>query len=168
MAKKESKAIDYFKEIMFNRYGISSFIHENGIMYSLTNGVTILTIPEQILWDEIIEDEELKSMMTPLNPEDSNFKLVQEMMRYADDIDGNSWFGLDADKLFNNNVINIDVLTYGYSVPISRGLFPKMRKAEYSQFSYRIFLEPRTVLALKKKWKAPTTCFTTIRPFLLV
>ncbi|MCM1215425.1 MAG: hypothetical protein NC548_13010 [Lachnospiraceae bacterium] len=157
MAKKKlpsiEDALELFKQVM-TRSSLSNYVYVNNTMLTKSpKGYSVVIIPEQELWNKIIEDESLKSDMRELDEDNQNDAAQKELIVYGDQINDNGWIEADPNVLFAGKVFKIKIHGFEYEIPINRDLLPlKLRKAEYNNIAYRVFTAPSVVLALKKKF----------------
>lgn len=164
MAEKNT-AVDYFKEIMFTRYGAKTFIQANAKLYTNIGGISIVCVPDHVLWEQLADDEYMKEFVREYDPVKDDPEIL-EILSYADDLETNLWIGLNSDDMYDGKIINININGLNYAIPIGKGLFPRLRKAEYNGFAYRVFFKnQKIILVLKKRWKAAGCGFTTLRGF---
>lgn len=157
MAKKKLPSIEdvleSFRNVM-TRSSLSSYVYVDYKLLSKSpKGYSILIIPDQELWNQILNDEEFKSNMTELNPEDPDTEAQKELFIYGEDPTSDGWIEADPEILFKGKVFKIKIHGFEYEIPINRDLLPlKLRKAEYNNISYRVFTSPNVVLALRKRF----------------
>ena len=157
MAKKKlpsiEDALESFRNVM-TRSSLSSYVYVDSKLLSKSpKGYSILIIPDQELWNQILNDEEFKSNMTELNPEDPDTEAQKELFIYGEDLTSDGWIEADPEILFKGKVFKIKIHGFEYEIPINRDLLPlKLRKAEYNNISYRVFTSPNVVLALRKRF----------------
>ena len=157
MAKKKlpsiEDALESFRNVM-TRSSLSSYVYVDYKLLSKSpKGYSILIIPDQELWNQILNDEEFKSNMTELNPEDPDTEAQKELFIYGEDQTSDGWIEADPEILFKGKVFKIKIHGFEYEIPINRDLLPlKLRKAEYNNISYRVFTSPNVVLALRKRF----------------
>lgn len=172
MASKKQPSIDdalsYFKDVM-KRSNIIEFKHVNSMIHAVNaKDVSVIIVPDQLLWNAIIEDEELKSHMDELDISKPENSIIQEKFTYAQDLNGNSWIEINGETMYAGEMVNITIDGFKYEIPVNKGLFPtRLKKAEYNNFAYRIYTQPRLALVLKKKFEGPieNTSFSIIRAF---
>ena len=177
MAKKNQPSIEdaikSFKEVM-QRASLSNYYYVGNVIISKNNdGNTILVIPEQLLWDKLIEDETWKTESNfrepdVTKPQEANLSSWAE---YGKDLEAD-WFPIDIDAdLYTGKVFKIKINGYEYKISINRDLMPmKLKKTEYEGVSYKVFLKPLQVLAVKKKFEGVVDGggFTIIRLFQII
>lgn len=164
-----------FKDVA-RRATLSDYIMVNRRMISKTNKERkVLIIPEDQLFDAIINDEELKKNIRELDITNPNEAALQQIFRFGDNLDDHGWIEVDPEPIYKGKVKNIEVnKTFEYTIPIHRNLLPlKLKKSEYNNISYRIFIQTSPAelcIALKKKFEFPLDgCgFTLMRVFKII
>lgn len=157
MAKKKlpsiEDALESFRNVM-TRSSLSSYVYVNSEMLSKTpKGYSVLIIPDQELWNQIIKDSEFQVQMKELDMESPEANAQRELFTYGENISSEGWIEADPDILFKGKVFKIKIHGFEYEIPINRDLLPlKLRKAEYNNISYKVFTSPNVVLALKKRF----------------
>lgn len=176
MAKKKVPSVDdaikIFKDAM-QRASLSDYLYVNKTLFSTNpKGNSIVIIPDQSLWENLIDDPEIKDHLKEINPENTEHYEKLQLLPYAENIDGDMWTNIDAEVLFRGKLFRISVKGFEYELPINKGLLPmKLRKAEYNNISYHVFTKPNIVLSLKKRFDFPAIeeCgFTMIRMFQVI
>jgi len=161
-------ALESFKNVM-TRSSLSNYVHVNTRMLSKSpKGYSVLIIPDQQLWDLIIEDETLHPNMKELDLTDPKEAEMNELFVYGDDLENKCWIEADPLVLLSGKVFKIKIHGFEYEIPINRDLLPlKLRKAEYNNIMYRVFTNPNVVLGLKKRFNSPVEGggFTIMRLF---
>ena len=152
MAKKAPDPIAVFKDMM-TRSQIEDFALYNGILMGKTaKKASIMIIPDKPLLIELLEDEDLKKHITMFDETD-DIDNDKEKFIYAEDISSDKWMDIDSTALYNGEVLSIGVDGLSYKVPLNKGLFPmKFRKAEFTDFAYKISITNNIKLLLKKKF----------------
>lgn len=152
MAKKAPDPIAVFKDMMV-RSQIEDFALYNGILMGKTaKKASIMIIPDKPLLIELLEDEDLKKHITMFDETD-DIDNDKEKFIYAEDISSDKWMDIDSTALYNGEVLSIGVDGLSYKVPLNKGLFPmKFRKAEFTDFAYKISITNNIKLLLKKKF----------------
>lgn len=166
-------ALKSFKNVM-ERAFLNEYIYMNKTLISKSNGKKefyVLIIPEQELWNKIVEDPELDVKELDVNNPEQ--QLLLQKISYADSLDDIGWVEIDIDKFYKGDIINIRPEGFEYNIPINKSLLPlKLRKAEYNNLSYRIFKgnNNTSIIALKKKFESKVEgCnYTLIRLFQIV
>lgn len=158
MAKKKEPSIDdaikSFKDIM-KRAELSKFIYENNKMISQNKaGKSILIIVNQPLWGKLIDDPDFKSNIKELDLNKESEIKLQSLFKYGGELD-EGWLDIDIDVIYKGDIFEVNIDGFDYKLPIHRNLIPlKLRKAEYNNIKYKVFLNPN-VLAIKKKFEFP-------------
>lgn len=159
-----------FREII-QRSGISQIEFENGIMYGRnSNNASVIIAPGKELWSVIQNDEEMKSMMQPLDATSDLSKRVAMVMGIVTE-NSNDWIDLDTDTLYKGKIIKISVDGFEYDITINRDMLPlKLKKAEYNNIRYRIRLMGDPILIVQKEFKqVPPDCdYTMSRVFQII
>lgn len=186
LAKKKvpsiEDAIELFKETMI-RVSLASYYQVNNILLSINNDQNkILIIPDPELWEEMwsnrgVEDIEEFKKSDPLFrvkelditvPEEYEF---QQWFQYGENLVDN-WIPIDLkEDLFTGKIFKINIKGYEYDIPINRELMPiKLKKSEFENISYRVFLKPLPILSIKKRFDFPIEgCgFTLMRLFQII
>ena len=159
MARKKipsmEEALNIFKDVM-TRASLKNYVYVNNIMISKNpKDQSVLIIPDQELWKVIMEDAELSKDIRALNPENPDDSHNIQISSYAEDLN-EGWFDIDLQVMYVGSLFRIKVDGLEYRIPINKSLIPlKLRKAEYNNISYRVFLSPDKVLAVKKKFDYP-------------
>lgn len=177
MAKKKEPSVQdalaVFKDVA-HRATLSDYFMVNRRMVSKTDkDRKVLIIPGDQLFDAIINDEELSKCIKELNINNPDEAALQEIFKFGDDLESPAWIEIDPEPLYKGRVKNVEVHDkFEYTIPIHRNLLPlKLKKAEYNNISYRIFIKISSVIelsiAVKKKFDFPLEgCgFTMIRVF---
>lgn len=158
MAKKKEPTVDdalkSFKDIM-NRAELSKFIYVNNKMISQNKaGKSILIIVNQILWSKLIDDPEFKANIKELDLSKESESKLQPLFKYGDELE-DGWINVDTDIIYKGDIFEVKINGFDYKLPIHRNLIPlKLRKAEYNNIKYKVFLNPNT-LGIKKKFEFP-------------
>lgn len=166
-------AVKIFKDVM-NRASLEKFIYLNKTLISQFSNSKkefyVLILPQQELWNKLIEDHELNIKELDVSDKDQ-YKLLQKIS-YANDITDEAWIELDSEKFYKGQIINIRPEGFEYDIPVNKELLPfKLRKAEYNNISYKIFIKNNSfVIALKKYFepKLDECGFTIIRLFQII
>lgn len=166
-------AVKTFKDVM-TRASLENYLYVNKTLISQFSNSKkefyVLIVPEQELWNKLIEDTELNIKELDVNNKDQ-YNLLQKMS-YVNDLTNEAWIELDSEKFYKGEIINIRPEGFEYNIPINKELLPfKLRKAEYNNFSYRIFINNNSfVIALKKYFepKVDECGFTIIRLFQII
>lgn len=172
MGKKKEPTLQdglkIFKDVM-TRASLSDYTYVNRVMLSKSpKGHTILIIPDVGLWNLILDDPDIRPHLRSLDINDANDRATQPLFAFGESIDGPEWIDIDPEILRAGKVINITIDGFEYEPVISRECLPvKLRKAEYNEITYRVFLTPSYVLALKKhfSFQVEGGSFTMMRLF---
>ena len=165
-------ALMNFKDVM-HRASLSNYLYVNKILLSKNSkDQSILIIPDQELWLKIIEDSELKKCIKELDISNQKENSLKYIFTYADNIDNDTtWINIDIDTLFSGKIFKINIDGLDYEIPINKNLLPlKLKKAEYTKISYKVFKNTSLVLGLKKRFDFPIeNCgFSIIRLFKII
>lgn len=166
-------AVKTFKDVM-TRASLENFLYVNKTLISQFSNSKkefyVLILPQQELWNKLIEDPELNIKELDVTNKDQ-YNLLQKIL-YADDITDEAWIELDSEKFYKGQIINIRPEGFEYDIPINKDLLPfKLRKAEYNNISYKIFIKNNSfVIALKKYFepKLDECGFNIIRLFQII
>ncbi len=176
MAKKKEPsiqdALNTFKDVA-RRATLTDYLTVNRYMISKTNkDRKVLIITEDKLFEAIMADEEISKNIKELditNPEQS---ALQDILRFGEDLDNPTWIEIDPEPLFKGKVKYVKVHdNFDYKIPIHRNLLPlKLKKAEYNNISYRVFIQKyptELCISIKKRFEFPLTgySFTLLRVF---
>lgn len=151
MAKKKEPSIDEalnnFLDVM-QRASLFDYVHVNSdIISENPKGNSIIIPVEQILWEELLKKKEFTDHLQELNLTDDKASLL----KYLDNEP--LWIDVDIDEFFNGKTIQIKVSSYEYNIPLNKNALPiRLKKSEFNNISYRIFIDDHVVLALKKKF----------------
>ena len=166
-------AIKYFKDIV-TRASLSNYYYVDNIINCKNNSSnTILVIPDKLLWDKLTEDEDWKKENNfkeadVSKPDEAN---IASWAVYARSLE-EDWINIETDAdLSTGKLFKIKINDYEYKVSINRDLMPmKLKKSEYEGVSYKVFLKPLHILAIKKRFdSAVTGCgFTVVRLFQII
>jgi hypothetical protein len=177
MAKKSvpsiEDAIKSFKEVM-QRASLSNYYYVGNVLISKnTNGNNILIVPDQALWNNLIENKELKDEYNLKEPDLTNCEesTIPSWVEYVADLK-TDWFPIDMDAdLYTGKVFKIKINNYEYKISINRDLMPmKLKKAEYENISYKVFNGTLKILAIKKRFENVVEGygFTIVRLFQII
>lgn len=160
MAKKKEPSIDealnIFKDAINRASLLSPFLYTNSTLLSENAiGKTTLLVPETNLWLKLLEDNDLKESIREIDISNPIEHDKLELYQYAEKIEDKSlWYDLNTDDLYAGKIIKIKISDkYDYDVPINKNILPiKLKKSEFNNISYRIFIRKHIVLAIKKKF----------------
>lgn len=168
-------AVASFKEVTCRALLSNYYYVGNIIVSSNISGNNILIIPDQELWNNLIEDNIWK-VGCQLREPNINIPeefIIQSWIVYGKDL-VTDWFPitLDAD-LYTGKVFKIKINDYEYKISVNRDLMPmKLKKPEYEGISYKVFHKPLPVLAIKKRFEGAegveSSGFTIIRLFQII
>ena len=172
MGKKKEPTLQdglkVFKEVMA-RASLSDYTYVNRTLLSKNQkGRTILIVPEEGLWNLILDDADLKGQLKPLDLNDPASSSLKPLFEFGEDLADTSWLPIDHEALMGGQVIKISIDSFEYSPVISGACLPvKLRKAEFNDITYRVFTSPSYILALKKYFSSPVEGggFTMMRLF---
>lgn len=177
MAKKKepslADSLNNFKDTML-RASLSDYVYVNKNLITVhPKGYSVIVIPDQDLWTTIIDDEEMKKDITEANLNNPDDSELADLIKYCNDLDSPLWIELDPEVLYKGKIIRVKVHdNFEYDIPINRDLLPlKLKKAEYNNISYRIFMDDESpVLCIRKKFEYPLENggFAMIRVFSII
>ncbi len=175
MAKKKEPSVQdglkAFKDAM-HRASLSDYFYVNQTMLSKNQkDKSILIVPELELWKAIMDDEELKKQLRPIDPSNPSDYQLLPLFTYGDDMTAEDWIEMDPEILYAGKVFKIRLNGFEYEVAVNRDCLPlKLKKAEYNEIKYKLFAKPSHVLAIKKYFPFPVAdCgFTMIRLFQVI
>lgn len=175
MAKKKIPSVDdaikIFKDVML-RASLSDYLYVNNMLISKNQKGTILVIPDNELWLKLLDDPEIKEHLQELDISIPEHYEKSQLMVYGEDLENESWVETDSEILYKGKIFKINIKGFEYEVPINRDLLPlKLKKAEYNNISYRVFIKPNVTLVLKKRFNFPDIeeCgFTIVRMFKII
>lgn len=136
-----SDAIAKFKEVS-QRATFLNYVYVNDILYSVTSKEqNSYIIIDQLLWEPLTNDEEIKSKLKPLSMDTSekldviikNSKLIFQ--------EDDNWVQINDCEGFirGDNMIKVQIPNYEYDLTINKNLIPlKLRKSEANNISYKI------------------------------
>lgn len=175
MAKKTptigDAASDFINVIA--RCQFTTLKRENRTLYSKNpkrkNSGTLFMI-DQGLWDEICKNEEFMKNVSELNPSDMNDRFVIDRLIFTHDME-NGWIDIDNDEMANLDRIYITLDGFDYKIEINKTIWPmRFKKAEYVNFSYKIFTKPFNAFAIRKRFEGPVedSSFYIMRVFQII
>lgn len=175
MAQKKVPSIQdglkVFKDAM-RRASLSDYSYVNKIILSKNQkDKSILVVPETELWKIIIDDEELKPQIKPLDLTSPADNLLMPLFTYADDLEAPGWFEIDPEIMMSGKVLKIRIDGFEYDVTINKDCLPlKLKKAEFNNIMYKVFVKPAHILAIKKYFPFAISDggFTMIRLFKII
>ena len=152
------KGISIFTDIM-KRCDIHNVYQENGKLLSDNQDFKILVIPDKSLWEIILE----KNLLPIIE------NMPSELCKYFSYADEENWIPIEIDDEFlKGRMIEIKIDSYEYFVNLNRDLMAlKLKKAEYNNISYKIYLGKVNILALRKRFDSEYG-FSIIRLFKIV
>ena len=153
-----SESLNIFKDVI-KRSLLENFIFMNKMMISVNtkDKYSVILMIEDELWNQIINDDELKPHIIEFDPlKSKDPDSIKRIFSYENDINSNDWINLDCEQLYAGKVMKISLNDIEYDIPICKTLIPlKLKKAEYNNISYKIISGIQTVLMLKKKFEYP-------------
>ena len=162
MAKKLSPVeagLSRFNDIM-QRIGVDKVFHCNRVWLYEGESFRLLIAPDDDLYEELITGEWNDKILTP--------SIEQEKITsYANK---DCILEIDEDEEYHKGkVISIKVKNFQYDINVNRDLMAfKMKKSEFNNMSYRIFIEKDSIiLAFRKRFKEPYG-FDIIRLFQII
>ena len=168
--KKELTIEDVVKSFqdVIKRASLNNFYYINNIILSKDNNYRLLLIPDQSLWEKLINDKIID--MKEINLENPEEYEEVKWFRYGEEKINPDWINIDVtEDLFTGKIFKIKLKSHTYDIPINRDLMPlKLKKAEYDNVSYKVFNNP-LVLGIKKRFNVMEDCgFTIIRLFQII
>lgn len=173
MAKKKepcvADALMWYKSVI-GRSFLSTYLYVNKvILYKTRKDSSVLVIPEDRLWEEIVRDDEMKSQLKELDMDNPEENSLSHIFSYADNLYDLGWVELPADRIHQGDVIKLKLDGINHDVSINRALIPlKLKKTEATDISYRVVQkDTEVILLIKKKFTYPMDgCgFTMMRIF---
>lgn len=168
--KKEPTIADrvaIFKDVM-RRSSITDLEYINNVFHAKNaKDASVLIIVDETLWNAIFDDEELKPHISALDLDDPENHITKDRLLYIQDMD-KDWIEINPESMYNGDVIEIAINGFKYSIPLNKGLFPtKLKKAEFNNFGYKLYTQPRLAISIKKKFEGPVedSSFTIVRIF---
>lgn len=150
--KKEPSMADATNQIkdVMNRASLSNYFFVNTKIISKGPKGSVIVVPDKELWVSMINDKEISDKMKELDlkkPEDGYFI---DIASYAEDINDKSWVEIDPEAMYMGKIIKIRVHeNFEYDVPINKDLLPlKLKKAEFNNITYKIFINEGKELSL--------------------
>lgn len=160
-----------FKSVM-QRAAISDYKSVDRYMISKTEKCTVVVVPDVELWPFILEDQELKEHMKPLDLNDPADAELGSITKYAADIDLDGWVEPNLEDLFAGKPLKMTIDGFSYELSYSKDMLPlKLRKAEQNQIAYRVYLGQNPSVAIKKRFVVKNLDqygFTMIRVFQII
>lgn len=152
------KGIETFKDIL-KRCNVTKVYQENGKLMTDDQGFTLLILPDKMLWENLL----LKKVLKDVEP------VTSEQSQYFSYAVEDNWIDVDIDEEFlKGKMLEIKINDFEYMVNLNRDLMAlKLRKAEYNNISYKIYLGKINILALKKRFESEYG-FSIIRLFKIV
>lgn len=146
-------AIAKFKEVS-QRAAFLNYVYVNDVLQtSNIKGQNVFIIIDQLLWDPLTNDEEIKSKLQPLSmdgKEKMDLILKHSKMLFTND---DQWVQINDCEGFikGTNMIKVNVPNMEYDLTINKNLIPiKLRKAEANNISYKIFNSVNPIIVVKK------------------
>ena len=145
-----------FKNVM-SRIGLQEYTYLNHVIQSKTaKNFSVLIIPENALWDALIDDPEINLTELDISkPENTD---AREKMYYGEELSRSNegWIEMDPESLQKGDIINISIPGFTHEIPINKTLFVlRFKKAELNNFAYKVYSSPRLALVIKKKFEGP-------------
>lgn len=157
MAKKKipdsQSALETFKQVI-ERANLSNYYSVNNILLSNPDdSYRILIVPDVALWNMILDTDSINH--SELDITDPVQYSEQQWFNYVSDINNEMWMPIEVtEDLFSGKVFEITIKDHCYTIPINKELLPlKLRKAEYTDISYRVFTKPNLILGIQKRFK---------------
>jgi len=145
----------------------SIYYNVNGILLSKNSSDSIiLVIPDKPLLRALIQNKNLVEELDPSNPYN-----YMDLLKYGNDLDGDAWLEIkDLQTIYDGKSIEIEIKDHGYPIIVTKDLLPiKLKKDEFNNIKYRIFLDP-LVCGLKKEFTSTNEGygFTMMRLFKVI
>lgn len=159
MAKKEPTVEDSVAMFMdvIERCQFKSMLRENRVLYGKNaKKKSALLIPDQTLWNHLIENQDIAEMVRELNPKVETDRLILRWMSYANDMN-NDWIAITDEEMTTDGRVYLKIKGYDYANEINKTIWPlRFRKAEVNNFSYKVFpAKPLDIFAIRKKFESP-------------
>jgi hypothetical protein len=140
---------------------IESILNGSGSVYFNVNGILlsknkldriVIVVPDKLLLEGLIEDKTIN--IEELTIDHQYFKYYNNLFKYGEGIDSDDWISLQSDELYAGNTIDINIKDYECPIQINKDLLPiKLKKSEYENIFYRIFMDP-LIIGLRKDFKS--------------
>ena len=172
MAKKvlvPQDVIDQWKEMTL-RASLSHYSNVNGILITNNedNKVMMMIVPDKSLLKLLLEDKEVDIQnYDSTNPDTLT---MSQWFDYGNDLSSETWLPIsDVDKFYQGDAIEIQFPGHEFPILMSKELLPfKLKKSEFTDLAYRVFLNP-PVLGIRKRFEIiPEHGFTVIRLFQVI
>ena len=158
MAKKEPTIEDMastFWEII-NRAQIETFLRNDRILYGINKkkmGMLIVTEPD--LWCKVFENQEISDRSRELNPTIETDRHIIDDCFYVKDME-NGWINIEIAEMEVADKIEIKLEGFKYPIEINKNIWPiRFKKAEFNEFAYKIYRNPKQVFVVRKKFQGP-------------
>ena len=92
-----------FKD-MITKNNFEVIRYQNHTMYAISPKGSLIIEPEDLLWGEIIEDDELKSIMSELDMSNDADRFIADKFAYCG-VGNYPWLEVDGDKIYNGSII---------------------------------------------------------------
>lgn len=148
---KSTDAVKYYDDVM-TRASASGYCYVNHVILANTKSKSMLIIPENNLWNDLINRNSGELRELDLNNhEDASKKYI---FQFAEDL-LSGWIDIDPEIFSKGKILKISYKDLEYPIPINKDLLPlKLRKAEWNNISYKIFTQKNLVLGLKKRFES--------------
>ena len=176
MAQKRVPSIDdavkNFIDVM-ERSELDKFIRDGTTLLSVSpKGFTVLTTVDKPLLEKLMESDAFKEKIKAIDLTDPEEKALQAKFALSNTITEDGWVAIDLDALYRGDVIKISNDGLSYDIAINKNSLPlKLRKAEFNEISYRVFLQPNLILGIKKRFETKNVengGFTMLRVFQII
>lgn len=145
-------AIKYYDEVM-TRASASGYCFVNKKIICKSKSRSVLIIPDNLLWDELINRNQGELRELDLNNKDDFDK--RHIFQFGEDLDL-GWIDIDPEVFSKGKIMKISYKNLEYDIPINKDLLPlKLRKSEWNNICYKIFISPNLVLGIKKRFDFP-------------
>jgi len=154
---------------MLRRAALSVYYIVDRVMISRDSGgnATVI-VPDKDLLGLLVTDSDFD--IREYDPLDRSTVGLKKIFPYGNRLDEGGWYPLtDNNDFYDGKVIRIQINDSIYPVLINRELLPvKLKKAEFVDIDYRIFLEP-PILGIRKRFQVLENYgFTLMRLFKII
>lgn len=148
----------------------SIYYNVNGILLSRTAiDRVLIVVPDKSLLTAMLDSKEIN--IEEMDSTHKYYDHLYELFKYGEDLDNNEWIEL-TDELYNGKIVYIKLKDSEDPIEITKDLLPiKLKKAEYTDIYYRIFVDKfATIVALRKDFKSINEgySFTTLTLFRVI
>ena len=163
MAKKAvvpEKALEQFREMTL-RASLTLYYNVNGVLVSKGKENIVMAVPDRPLLKLLLADKEIK--IQDFDHGDDELRSLLPLFNYGEHVNEEGWLPLtETEDFYLGKLVEIKIDGHDFPVLISKELLPlKLRKAEFNDVSYRVFIPPKTqdkkkqtpVLGIKKRFQ---------------